>query len=327
VSKELVGKKKAKSPRMKSVMPRVRKSKTDSLYGLTRVDEQDGENARKGWNVIVCKIIDGKQKHVFPSKFFADDPNESELIGKMNSREMAIEYRDSNMLMTGMSKLKMPEITHRVRKGEVTALKNKSRSDPEMYGISRDPRTKTPSLAGWRVRVKKDSKHFSDKGNGGKEQALAEAKKYRDELLGGSVPQEKVQVSQGKIRAARIKAGISQDLASKWMDVSKLTFGKLERAGDENVNPAFVDLFCRYASKKLDPEAEIGTFDLKSVRAELGKTQAEMSNLVSGSNSQNPWASWETGKTKVPGWLWKYIGLIGFQKGKDLRKNDKKLGS
>ena len=53
--------------------------------------------------------------------------------------------------------------------------------------------------------------------------------------------------------------------------------------------------------------------DLIEVRLSLGKTQSEMSMLISGSKSQSPWSGWETGRTKVPAWVLCFIDQIGFE--------------
>lgn len=288
-----------------------RRTKSTRLYGLSRVDkEQSGGKLRHGWTVLVTGIgDDGKQHHLFPSKFFPDTDAEG-IKGKVESRNTAMQYRDDEMRKIDLDPPKTTELVVRERTAESVFTRSKTRTDDDMFGISRDPRTKTPALAGWRVRVKGQSKHFSDRGNGGTDAALDAAKKYRNEQLGSDPLPTAVNDGVSALRAARIKAGISQDQAAQYMHVSQVTFARLER-GERDPAPAFEELFCRYADGSLTPLAESPRLNLTEFRISQGKTQKEMSGLITGSKSQAPWASWETKRTSVPGWVLCYLNQIG----------------
>jgi DNA-binding XRE family transcriptional regulator len=298
-----------KKQNLKSLEKIPRRTKSNKFYGLTRVDEEKPGGGKHGWILLVNKIFpDGKQKSLFDRKFFSDE----DYLGKGNgdasiaSRDAAMKFRDKKLKEFNEP---LPETAHvvvRKRDDEIVFLKSKTRSIPDMYGICRDLRRNTPSLIGWKVRVKGKAKHFSDNTYGGIEQSLAEAKKFRDGLIGIESLNKLKEEVPSVLRLARIKAGVSQDLAGKWMDVGSVSFSKMER-GMTSVSDAFIELFCDFANKKLDPDAEIKKFELTDIRIALGKTQSQMSKLVKGSNSQAPWVNWEIGKTKTPGWVVRYV--------------------
>ena len=293
---------------------KVRKSRNDSMYGITR---HDGVNFT-GWQVHVYKLNeDGVQVRVFKMKYFKDSDftDNNGRSASINAKYAAIEYRNEMLKINGMD-IPAPVLPRaKFRISQVSVLKNRTRLDPSLYCITRDARltSKTRlSSSGWRVRTKQVSRYFCDITYGSESNALAVAKEFRDQLLEGYVPKSKSTGNNSLLRRLRVEAGVSQDVAAKWMDITLFAFGQMER-GQTKVNPAFVRLFEGFATKKYDPEKIIYNIDLKGIRMKLKKSQSEMTELITGKKSQSPWAKWETGKDKVPGWLWKYIYFIGFE--------------
>lgn len=289
----------------KSTANRSRKSKLHEMYGINRVDEPK----RNGWMVVVHHVVknegDIKQKSAFKTKFFKDP--EAETVEKSQARSLASakRYRDKGLAESNIEKKQRNPVL--IRKTEPTSAdegRGVTRASSELFGITRDDRPNAPTLSGWRVRLQgQKQKYFGDRKYEGKEKSLKEAMTYRDKILGD------VKITEYELtpmRKARIAAGISQITAGKWMGVFEGTYARMERAQSPS-HTTFENLFIKYCKKKLDPNEVMPEIDLYKIRSSLGKSQSEMSSLITGSNSQAPWSTWETGVTRVPYWVIRYI--------------------
>lgn len=303
----------------KSTENRSRKSKLHEMYGINRVDEDN----RHGWTVVVHHVVkngdDLKQRSAFKPKFFPDPEDESVEKAQSRSLKSAKRYRDKGLAESNIETKKRAPIL--IRKTEMSAVsegKNVTRANSKLFGITRDDRPNSPKLSGWRVRiVGQKSKYFGDSKYGGKRKAQTEAMSYRDKII-GDVEIKEYELT--PMRKARIAAGISQITAGKWMGISEGTYARMER-GQSPSNKMFQALFIKYCKKELDPNEVITAIDLNQVRSILGKSQSEMSSMITGSVSQAPWSTWETGVTHVPYWVVRYIAQILFPgKGIELGK-------
>ncbi len=297
----------------------VRRSRTDEMYGISRgVVSRKKINAQPlepsdllCWKVRVLKI--GVQKGVvqaFPLKRFVDQ----DFPGDKAEQEQAAlsaakQYRDEELAKLGI-KTERREIKVRQRVAEVKFKRVLTRLDDTMRGITRDERagnkqdgTKAGS-SGWRVRIGAFQGFFGDRLHGGKDQALAAAKVARDSV---SAPKKTdLNPLSYAIKEARVHAGISQDIAAKWMGVGHVVFSKMER-GKIIPKEKFVELFTLFAKSQLNPFEELPKPDLKQIRVTLHLTQSQMSAYITGNASQAPWAGWESGRNAIPSWAHKYL--------------------
>lgn len=197
---------------------------------------------------------------------------------------------------------------------EMTSLEDRGPrrvSDPHMQGITRDDRKKTPSDAGWRVRLMKGrryvaDRHFRDQAYGGSQRAMRAARCYRDDM---AKEHEIVftAASEGALAQLRREAGLTQLQLAQVLLVSSAQVAKWERGA---APAALLTLTGAILSRQVVCNSvDITAGDIRRIRTQILRwTQHQLAAELNRAYAAI--GQWERGARRAPGWVLVYLQAV-----------------
>lgn len=184
-------------------------------------------------------------------------------------------------------------------------------TDPDLHGITRDPRAANPSDAGWRVRLMKNrlyvaDRHFRDQAYGGPQRSKKAARCYRDDMVKEHGIVLTV-ASEGELAVLRRGAGLTQRQLAMILRVSGAQVAKWERGA---VPAAVLALAGALLSRQIVSRAsEISGEDIRRIRTQILKwTQRQLAAELDRAYAAI--GQWERGGRRAPGWVLVYLQAV-----------------
>lgn len=192
-----------------------------------------------------------------------------------------------------------------------TSRPTRRSADPDLHGITRDPRTANPADAGWRVRLMKNrqyvaDRHFRDQAYGGSQRSKKAARCYRDDMAKEHGIVLTV-ASAGELAALRRGAGLTQHQLAQVLRVSSAQIAKWERG---TVPAAVLSLAGALLSHQVTSHAsEISGDDIRRIRTQILKwTQHQLAAELDRAYAAI--GQWERGGRRAPGWVLVYLQAV-----------------